>query len=102
MHKSESSTRKESAAEPSVGSSAPLGATIARDGVNFSVFSRHATAMELLLFDHEDDANPARTISIDPADNRTYHYWHVFVPGVKAGQLYGYRANGPNDPASGL
>ena len=58
--------------------------------------------MELLLFDREDDAQPARVVPIDPADNRTYHYWHVFVPGVKPGQLYGYRVHGPFDPASGM
>jgi glycogen operon protein len=70
--------------------------------VNFSIFSRKATAVELLLFDREDDANPARSITIDPATNRTYHYWHVFVPGVGAGQIYAYRIQGPLDPANGL
>ena len=39
---------------------------------------------------------------LDPAANRTYHYWHAFVPGLKPGQLYGYRASGPFDPAAGL
>jgi glycogen operon protein len=34
--------------------------------------------------------------------NRTYHYWHVFVPGVKPGQIYGYRVHGPLDPAQGF
>ena len=58
--------------------------------------------MELLLFDGVDDALPGRVISIDPAINRTYHYWHVFVPGVKAGQIYGYRAKGAFDPRSGM
>jgi len=70
--------------------------------VNFSVFSRHATGIELLLFDQIDDAQPARVIPIDPAANRTYHYWHVFVPVVKAGQIYGYRVAGPWDPAKGM
>jgi isoamylase len=41
-------------------------------------------------------------IRIDPAADRTYHYWHVFAPGVIAGQIYGYRAAGPWDPASGM
>jgi isoamylase len=84
------------------GASSPLGATPYRDGVNFSVFSKHATGVELLLFDHVDDAKPARVIQIDPAANRTYHYWHMFVPGVRAGQIYGYRVEGPWDPANGL
>ncbi len=84
------------------GRAAPLGATPSRSGVNFSVYSSHATAVELLLFDHADDAAAAHVIPIDPATGRTYHYWHVFVPGVSAGQIYGYRADGPRDPASGL
>lgn len=85
-----------------VGRAAPLGATVSHEGVNFSIFSRGATAIELLLFDREDDAKPARSITIDPATNRTYHYWHVFVPGVGAGQIYAYRIQGPLDPANGL
>ena len=80
------------------GRSCPLGATLSPEGANFSVYSKHATAIELLLFDRVDDARPARVIRIDPATNRTYHYWHVFVPGVKAGQIYGYRVEGPFDP----
>ena len=58
--------------------SSPLGSTIRDGGVNFSIFSRSATGMELLLFDHEDDARPERIIPIDPS-HRTYHYWHAFV-----------------------
>jgi isoamylase len=81
--------------------SSPLGSTIYKSGVNFSIFSRAATGMELLLFDHEDDARPERIIPIDPS-TRTYHYWHVFVPGLQSGQIYGYRAHGPYDPASGM
>jgi isoamylase len=84
------------------GQSSPLGATISPDGVNFSVFSRGASAVELLLFDREDDSQPTGVIPIDPATNRTYHYWHVFVPGVQPGQLYAYRVHGPSDPANGL
>jgi pullulanase/glycogen debranching enzyme len=40
-------------------------------------------------------------IVLDPLIHRTSHYWHIFVPGIKAGQLYGSRADGPNDPANG-
>src|SRR5262250_3229545 len=82
--------------------SSPLGATIVPGGVNFSVFSRHATGVELLLFDRVDDARPARSIRIDPAAGRAYHYWDVFVPGVAAGQIYGYRVEGPSYPAAGM
>ena len=84
------------------GRSHPLGATLRDGGTNFSVFSRTATGMELLLFDHADDSRPSRTIPFDPFENRAYHYWHVFVPGVAAGQVYAYRASGPFDPRKGL
>ena len=49
-----------------------------------------------------DDARPSRVIPIDPYVNRTYHYWHLFVPGVQAGQIYGFRAFGPFEPDRGL
>lgn len=84
------------------GRSSPLGATVYEDGVNFSVFSRNATGVELLFFDHEDNDKPVRSIQIDPWAGRTYHYWHVFVSGVQAGQLYGYRVRGPHEPARGM
>src|SRR3954454_6153854 len=85
----------------SAGHAAPLGATVDPAGVNFSVFSKYATGIDLLLFDREDAARPARVVPIDSATNRHYHYWHVFVPGAQVGQLYGYRATGPFDPANG-
>ena len=84
------------------GSSSPLGATPSPNGVNFSVFSKHATGVQLLLFDRIDDAQAARVVRLDPSANRTYHYWHVFVPNVQPGQLYGYRVEGPFDPSSGM
>ncbi|MCB9874339.1 MAG: glycogen debranching protein GlgX [Planctomycetaceae bacterium] len=80
----------------------PLGASVEDEGVNFSLFARHATSVELLLFDRENDPQPSRVVPIDSATNRTYHYWHVFLPGVQAGQLYGYRVHGPSEPARGL
>ncbi|HBL24862.1 MAG TPA: glycogen debranching enzyme GlgX [Deltaproteobacteria bacterium] len=84
------------------GRSFPLGATASPEGVNFSVFSKNATGIELLLFDGTEDTQPARVIPINSVTNRTYHYWHVFVPGVQAGQIYGYRVEGPYDPAKGM
>jgi len=84
------------------GRSSPLGPTARDGGVNFSLYSRNASQVELLFFDHEDDAKPSRIIPIDPATNRTYHYWHVFVPGAQHGQIYGYRVYGPFEPALGL
>jgi isoamylase len=80
----------------------PLGASIIDGGVNFSIFSRGATGVELLLFDREDDQRPARVIQIDPVANRTYHYWHIFVAEVQAGQIYGFRVYGPGDVTSGF
>jgi isoamylase len=84
------------------GNSSPLGATPGPDGTNFSVFARHATRVELLLFERADDPRPSRVIRIDPVASRTYHYWHLFVPGVRSGQIYGYRVEGPFDPAGGM
>ena len=86
----------------SAGRSSPLGATVVPGGLNFSVYSRNASRVDLVLFDREDDAQPAQVITLDAAKNRTYHYWHVFVPDVKPGQLYAYRAYGPFDPARGM
>ena len=84
------------------GNSFPLGATVYPDGVNFSVFSRDAESVELLLFHQVDDPAPCRILRLDPKKNRTYHYWHAFVPGLSPGQAYGYRADGPRDPSRGL
>jgi glycogen operon protein len=84
------------------GRSFPLGATLENGGVNFCVFSRKASAVELLLFDRTCDTEPARVIHLDAPTHRTYHYWHAFVPGLHAGQVYAYRAVGPVDPARGL
>ena len=92
----------EPASSETLGKSDPLGATVVPGGVNFSIFSRDANAIELLFFDCEDDAQPRRVLPIDPTDHRTYHYWHIFVPGVHAGQLYGFRVHGPFEPERGL
>jgi glycogen operon protein len=86
----------------SIGASYPLGTTVCPSGVNFSLFSRKASRVELMLFDREDQALPTHVINIDPVTNRTYHYWHVFVNNIKPGQIYAYRVDGPVDPANGL
>jgi isoamylase len=88
--------------ETKFGGSFPLGATIADGGVDFSLFSRRATGVELLFFDNEGDDRPSRVIPIDPGANRTYPYWHVFMSGVKSGQIYSYRVQGPSDPSRGM
>lgn len=84
------------------GQSFPLGATVRNGGVNFSVFSKNCDAVELLLFDRHDDPEPARIIQLNPDVNKTFYYWHVFVPDIGLGQLYGYRVHGPFDPAQGF
>jgi glycogen operon protein len=84
------------------GQSAPLGATPTDGGVNFSLYSRSATGVDLLLFHSAESDEPAHVISLDPFTNRTYHYWHVFLPDVQPGQIYGYRVHGPFDPERGL
>ena len=83
------------------GSPYPLGASVTATGVNFSVFSYHATRAELLLFDTEDATQPDRIIELVPGTSRTSHYWHIHLPGIKAGQLYGYRMSGPYAPELG-
>jgi isoamylase len=84
------------------GRSYPLGATVYPEGVNFSIFSKNCETIELLLFDDVDAPRPARVIRLDPEQNRTFYYWHVFVPGVSAGQLYGYRVHGQFAPQRGF
>src|SRR5689334_12283496 len=84
------------------GQPGPLGATVQDGNVNFSLYSRTAGGVELVLFDRVDDAKPSRVVGLDPVRNRTYHYWHAFVTGVRPGQFYGYRVHGPSDPGRGL
>jgi glycogen operon protein len=84
------------------GLSAPLGATVTDGGVNFSVFSKNATAIELLLFDAADVLEPSRVVQLTGGAHRTYHYWHAFIPDLVPGQIYAYRADGPFAPERGL
>ncbi|TVS05661.1 MAG: glycogen debranching enzyme GlgX [Cyanobium sp. PLM2.Bin73] len=86
----------------SPGSSAHLGAVVTAAGVNFSVYSKHATRVELLLFDREDSADPCHVVELDPVRQRTYHYWHCQITGIGPGQIYGYRVHGPWLPGRGL
>jgi len=84
------------------GESYPLGATLTRGGTNFSIYSRNASGLELLFFEQEDSDRPAQVFRLDPHADRTYHYWHLFVPGVEPGQIYAYRAEGAFSAAQGL
>jgi glycogen operon protein len=83
------------------GSPHPLGATAAPEGVNFSLFSEDATGVELLLFASHDAPLPFEAVRLDPYCNKTFHFWHVFVRGLRPGAHYAYRVNGPFNPAAG-
>lgn len=83
------------------GTCAPLGATATCGGVNFSLFSKHATLVELLLFPDANAPEPSRIVRLDAAGHRSYHYWHAFVPDLRPGQVYGYRVHGPYAPERG-
>ncbi len=79
-----------------IGSPFPLGATWDGKGVNFALFSEYATGVSLCLFDEEE-----REMVIIKIEERYHHIWHVYIPELKPGQLYGYRVNGYYDPAKG-
>ncbi len=76
----------------------PLGATWMEGGVNFALFSAHATGVELCLFDSADAER--ETVRI-PMREQTNQIWHIFLPDFQPGQFYGYRVHGPYDPAHG-
>jgi glycogen operon protein len=80
------------------GSPYPLGATWDGVGVNFALFSEHATRVELCLFDSPDAESETVTI---PLAEQTDMVWHGYLPDVRPGQLYGYRVHGPYDPGQG-
>ncbi len=79
------------------GSPYPLGATYDGEGVNFALFSEHAEAVELYLYDSSDEHEIAKF----QLTEKTHQVWHIYVAGIKPGQLYGYRVNGPYEPAQG-
>jgi isoamylase len=81
------------------GRSHPLGAHPDDDGVNVAVFSEHATAMQLLLFERHDSPAPYQIITLDPDVNRTFAIWHVHVEGLRAPAFYGLRVFGPEGVA---
>lgn len=80
----------------------PLGATVTSDGVNFSVFSRHASAVILEIFRSASDAEPAVSYTLNRNHNRTGDVWHVLARGLRPGALYLYRVDGPFRPQEGL
>jgi isoamylase len=80
----------------------PYGAILSEQGVQFVVFSRSAFEIRLLLYRHVDDLEPADVIRFDSDLDRWGDVWSVFVPGIKAGQLYHFQASGPHDPLRGM
>jgi len=76
----------------------PLGATWDGVGVNFAIFSEHATRVELCLFDSAADDSESLTI---PLPEQTDMVWHGYLPDIHPGQLYGYRVHGPYAPHAG-
>ncbi|WP_242927395.1 glycogen debranching protein GlgX [Pontibacter vulgaris] len=80
------------------GNSSPLGATWDGEGVNFALYADNATTVELCLFENlTDEAESAKIKMVE----RTHQVWHVYLPGIKPGQLYGYRVHGPYEPENG-
>ncbi len=75
----------------------PPGASVSADGVNFAIFSRHATAVWLQLYRSPDAKKPFQVIELDPAHNRTFYFWHVFVEAAGPGLCYTWRLDGPDD-----
>jgi len=80
------------------GKAFPLGSTYDGKGVNFSIYSEHAEEVELCLFENLDSKTEFVKIKLK---EREHHIWHIYVADLKPGQLYGYRVNGPYDPADG-
>jgi isoamylase len=78
------------------GNSYPFGCNHNGNGANFSIFSRYATQVELLLFEHAEDKKPFQVIYLNKDINRTFFYWHVYVVGLPAGIWYNWRIDGPN------
>ena len=88
--------KKSAARKIWLGGPYPLGATLVADGVNFALFSEHATAVHLCLFDTPEGREERIRMT-----ERTEHVWHCFVPALQAGQLYGFRVDGPWKPKEG-
>ncbi|GAA4916126.1 glycogen debranching protein GlgX [Mucilaginibacter defluvii] len=76
----------------------PLGATWDGEGVNFTLYADNATGVELCLFDSPESQTESKKIKLY---ERSHQVWHVYLPGVKPGQLYGYRVHGPYEPQNG-
>jgi isoamylase len=86
----------------SPGKRLPGGATPGDGGVNFSLYSRYATRVFLVIYADATSPTPLDEIALDPDINRTFFFWHVFVLGAEPGMHYTWRVDGPSDPGAGL
>ncbi|MBN2618191.1 MAG: glycogen debranching protein GlgX [Spirochaetales bacterium] len=84
-----------------MGSPLPLGSKITDTGVNFSIFSRNATSVELCIFENKKDDEPSKVYILDPKVNKTGDVWNIHIKDLSKGTLYLYRIDGPWDPANG-
>ncbi|MFC0400014.1 hypothetical protein [Paraburkholderia rhizosphaerae] len=75
----------------------PPGATVVPERVNFSIFCRHATHAELLLYAAPDSREPFQVITLSPEHNRTFFYWHVLAEDLPPHTCYTRRMGGPRD-----
>jgi glycogen operon protein len=81
----------------------PAGASPDAGGCNFSIFSHHATRVELLLFERADSPAPFQVVPLDPALNKSFFAWHVYVEALPPGTWYAWRIDGPDETShSGL
>ncbi|MBV8329192.1 MAG: glycogen debranching enzyme GlgX, partial [Verrucomicrobia bacterium] len=76
----------------------PLGATWAAEGVNFAIYSENCTGVDLCLFEGPDSEHEAVRVRMTEC---TDSVWHLFLPDIRPGQLYGYRVYGPYEPQNG-
>ncbi len=89
--------------QTSLGHRYPAGVKVCKDGTNFSIFSRHATAVQLLLYAKPNSKKPFQVIDLDPELNRNFFFWHVFVEGMTGQEKvsYTWKVDGPANHGSG-
>ncbi len=83
------------------GSPLPLGAHVTKNGIQFSIFSRHGSSVTLLLFESDNPGSPFIEVPLDPELHRTGDIWHILVEGLPEQQIYGYSIDGPYEPEKG-
>ncbi|MDR2397333.1 MAG: glycogen debranching protein GlgX [Spirochaetaceae bacterium] len=84
------------------GKALPIGSSLTGEGVNFSVFSRYAEAVALVLFESSKPDSPYQELPLNGRINRTGDMWHCHIRGLMPGALYLYRMDGPYNPAQGF